>query len=95
MKIYLMFNKGDDLWYVCNKQTPLILFDFLYFVDANFFKRSDQEIVLSIKEIEDKILNEFNGHKGQSECSFDNKEDAKKCLDWLESFLILNKLVGD
>ena len=38
---------------------------------------------------------ELNGNKGYMELSFENEEDAQSYISWVESLIIMHKLMGD
>ena len=71
-----------DLWMIFNIKLPSITCDISW-------------LGPELKKLSEKVINEFNGDKGRTQLSFNNKEDAESCLQWIESVLILNKLVGN
>ena len=74
----------------------------LHFNDSYFIHNIADEMELDVFELEEEIILRFNGYV--SACGdmlqyavleFDSDEDGERCAEYLNSLLILNKLIGE
>lgn len=73
--------------------------DLGYFIKINEIYETDTSISdilgIKVKEYQNVFINNFNAYIELSETYFENKEDAKVALAWVESIIMSNKLRGD
>ena len=62
-------------------------------IDHNFQARL---LNINMDEYRNKLINEFNGlNDNFYEICFTNKDDAKNAMEWINSIIIMNKIIDD
>lgn len=71
---------------------------YIYFSDSPTFINPYIRCLLkmSYQEYLDFLVDNFNAvNEDNAECYFEFKEDTQRAVDWTNSMIIMNKLIGD